>query len=219
MTIKSSKKNNQKKEAPQTQKAIAYLRVSTNDQDTEKFKLDILKLAHERKLGRVDFIEEKVSGKIHWKKRKIHEIINELEKGDHLIVPELSRLGRSMLEIMEILSIATQKEINVYIVKGDRKLDDSIESKVLSMAFSLAAEIERDFISSRTKEALKERKAKGVKLGRPHGAGKSRLDPHKEEIIALLQVKAEKKFIAQKFNVTPATLHNWIVKNGIKAVV
>jgi len=216
MAIKTSKKNNQKKENPQTQKTIAYLRVSTNDQDTEKFKLDILKLAHERKLGRVDFIEEKVSGKIHWKERKIHEIINELEKGDHLIVPELSRLGRSMLEIMEILSIATQKEINVYIVKGDRKLDDSIESKVLSMAFSLAAEIERDFISSRTKAALKVRKANGVKLGRPHGAGKSRLDPYKEEIIALLKVRAEKKFIAQKFNVTPATLHNWIVKNEVE---
>ncbi len=119
---------------------------------------------------------------------------------------------------MEILSIATQKEIDVYIVKGDRKLDDSIESKVLSMAFSLAAEIERDFISSRTKEALKARKAKGVKLGRPKGAGKSRLDPHKEEIIALLKVRAEKKFIAQKFNVTPATLYNWIAKNGVGSI-
>ena len=74
-----------------------------------------------------------------------------------------------MLEIMEILSIAMQKEINVYIVKGNRKLDDSIESKVLSMAFSLAAEIERDFISARTKEALSARRAKGVKLDRPKG--------------------------------------------------
>lgn len=220
MTIKTSKKNqSQKKDKtkkPPLQKTVAYLRVSTNDQDTEKFKLDILKLAHERKLGRVDFVEEKVSGKIHWKERKIHEIINELGKGDHFIVPELSRLGRSMLEIMEILSVATQKEINVYIVKGDRKLDDSIESKVLSMAFSLAAEIERDFISSRTKEALKARKAQGVKLGRPHGAGKSKLDPHREEIIALLKVKAQRKFIAEKFGVTPATLKNWIKKNGVE---
>lgn len=213
MTIKNSKK--QKKEKQPNQKTIAYLRVSTNDQDTEKFKLDILKLAHERDLGKVEFVEEKSSGKIHWKERKIFEIINGLKKGNHLIVPELSRLGRSMLEIMEILSIATQKEINVYIVKGDRKLDDSIESKVLSMAFSLAAEIERDFISSRTKEALKARKAKGIKLGRPLGAGKSKLDPHKEEIIALLKVKAQKKFIAEKFGVTPPTLHNWILKNGV----
>jgi len=196
-------------------KTIAYLRVSTNNQDTEKFKLDILKLAHERDLGKVEFVEEKASGRIPWKERKIYEIINGLGKGDHLIVPELSRLGRSMLEIMEILSVATQKEINFYIVKGNRKLDDSIESKVLSMAFSLAAEIERDFISSRTKEALKARKAKGVKLGRPFGAGKSRLDPHKEEIIALLKVRAEKKFIAQKFGVTPPTLKNWIEKNGV----
>jgi DNA invertase Pin-like site-specific DNA recombinase len=215
---KQKKKNKQKKENIQNQKTIAYLRVSTNDQDTEKFKLDILKLAHERNLTRVDFVQEKASSRIPWKQREIYNIIETLTKGDHLTVPELSRLGRSMLEIMEILSIATQKEINVYIVKGDRKLDDSIESKVLSMAFSLAAEIERDFISSRTKEALKAKKAKGVKLGRPKGAGKSRLDPHKEEITALLKVRAEKKFIAQKFNVTPATLHNWIVKNRVDAI-
>jgi len=204
-----------KKENPQTKKTIAYLRVSTNDQDVEKFKPDILKLAHERDLGKVEFIEERASGKIHWKQRKIYSIIEEMGKGDNLIIPELSRLGRSMLEIMEILSIATQKEINVYIVKGNRKLDDSIESKVLSMAFSLAAEIERDFISSRTKEALRARKAKGIKLGRPCGAGKSKLDPHKEEIIALLKVRAERKFVAKKFGVTPPTLKNWIVKNRI----
>lgn len=196
-------------------KTIAYLRVSTNDQDTEKNKLDVLKLAHERDLGKVEFVEEIASGKITWKERKIHSIIETLGEGDHLIVPELSRLGRSMLEIMEILSIAMQKEINVYIVKGNRKLDDSIESKVLAMAFSLAAEIERDFISARTKEALRARKAKGVKLGRPCGAGKSKLDPHREEIIALLQVKAEKQFIAKRFGVTAPTLKNWIEKNKI----
>jgi len=201
---------------PQPPKTIAYLRVSTNDQDTEKNKLDVLKLAHEKDLGKVEFVEEIASGKITWKERKIHGIIEALGKGDHLIVPELSRLGRSMLEIMEILSIAMQKEINVYIVKGNRKLDDSIESKVLAMAFSLAAEIERDFISARTREALRARKAKGVKLGRPHGAGKSKLDQHKEEIIALLKVKAQRKFIAEKFGVTPATLHNWIAKNGVE---
>src|SRR4030042_1174866 len=190
-------------------KTIAYLRVSTNDQDTEKNKLDVLKLAHEKDMGKVEFVEEIASGKITWKDRNIHGIIEALGKGDHLIVPELSRLGRSMLEIMEILSIAMQKEINVYIVKGNRKLDDSIESKVLAMAFSLAAEIERDFISARTKEELREGKAKGVKLGRPCGAGKSKLDQHREEIVALLKVKAEKKFIAERFSVTSATLHNW----------
>jgi DNA invertase Pin-like site-specific DNA recombinase len=196
-------------------KTVAYLRVSTNDQDTEKNKLDVLKLAHEKDLGKVEFVEEIASGKITWKERKIHGIIEALGKGDHLIVPELSRLGRSMLEIMEILSIAMQKEINVYIVKGNRKLDDSIESKVLAMAFSLAAEIERDFISARTREALRARQAKGVKLGRPQGAGKSKLDQHREEIIALLKVKAQRKFIAAKFGATPATLHNWIEKNGV----
>jgi DNA invertase Pin-like site-specific DNA recombinase len=110
-----------KKEQKPIPKTIAYLRVSTNDRDTEKFKLDILKLAHERDLGKVEFAEEKASGKIHWKERKIHEIIERLGEGDHLIVPELSRLGRSMLEIMEILAIAALKEINVYIVKREEE--------------------------------------------------------------------------------------------------
>jgi len=214
--MKRKKQDLQNSKAPKT---VAYLRVSTDKQDTEKNKLDVLKLAHERDLGRVEFVEEKASSRIPWKQRKIFEIIETLGKGDHLIVPELSRLGRSMLEIMEILSIATQKEINVYIVKGNRKLDDSIESKVLSMAFSLAAEIERDFISARTQEALRARKAKGIKLGRPCGPGKSKLDSHREEIIALLKVKAQKKFIAKKFGVTAPTLHNWIKKNKIDVMV
>ncbi|MCK5742548.1 MAG: recombinase family protein, partial [Chlorobi bacterium] len=88
-------------------KTIAYLRVSTADQDLEKNKIDILKLANEKKLGNVEFVEEKVSGKVSWRNRKLFEVFQKLEKADNLIVPELSRLGRSMLEIMEILSISS----------------------------------------------------------------------------------------------------------------
>jgi len=83
-------------------KNVAYLRVSTNEQDTEKNKVDILKFMNDRDFGKVEFVEEKASGSKSWKKRKIKSIIDELGKGDRLIVPELSRLGRSMLEIMEI---------------------------------------------------------------------------------------------------------------------
>ena len=90
-------------------KTIAYLRVSTIDQDTEKNKNEILKLAKDRDFGKVEFIEEKVSGKKCWKERKIKQIIDDLKEGDRLIVPELSRLGRSMLEIMEMLSIAKDR--------------------------------------------------------------------------------------------------------------
>lgn len=132
-------------------KTVAYLRVSTTDQDLEKNKADILKLAHSLELGHVHFIEEKVSGKIPWKKRKIKEIIDAAEVGDNIIVSELSRLGRSMLECMEILSIATEKGINIYAVKGNWHLDGSIQSKIIAMAFSMAAEIERDLISKRNR--------------------------------------------------------------------
>jgi DNA invertase Pin-like site-specific DNA recombinase len=105
--------------AKNTPKTIAYLRVSTIDQDIDKNKAAILNLANHKVLGHVQFVEEKVSGKISWRKRKIAQILDTAQKGDNIIVSELSRLGRSMLECMEILSIATQKGINVYAVKGD----------------------------------------------------------------------------------------------------
>ena len=115
------------------------------------------------------------------------KIIDELSKGDRLIVPEFSRLGRSMLEIMEMLSILKDKEVNVYAVRGNWELNGSLQSKIMAMVFSIASEIERDLISKRTKEALRARKVAGVKLGRPKGVGRSKLDAFKEEIVALLR--------------------------------
>ncbi|WP_020590018.1 recombinase family protein [Desulfobacter curvatus] len=197
-------------------KTVAYLRVSTSGQDLEKNKADILLFANDRKFGHVDFVEEKVSGKKHWKDRKIKTIIDKLGAGDRLIVPELSRLGRSMLEIMEILSVAKEKEICIYALKGNWELNGTIQSKLIAMCFSMAAEIERDLISSRTKEALKARKAAGVKLGRPKGPGKSMLDPHKEEIVALLKNGTTKTWIANKYNTTLPNLYNWLKKNKIQ---
>lgn len=197
-------------------KNVAYLRVSTSDQDLEKNKAEILFLANDKSLGKVDFVEEKISGKIHWRKRKVGEIIEELQKGDTILLNEFSRLGRSMLECMEIISIATEKGINIYTVKGNWQLDDTIQSKVMAMVFSMVSEIERDLISKRTKEALQTKKANGVKLGRPKGPGKSKLDAHKFEIEALLKNGSTKKFIAKRYNSTPANLHNWIQKNKIQ---
>jgi DNA invertase Pin-like site-specific DNA recombinase len=199
-------------------KTIAYLRVSTIDQDTEKNKNEILKLANDKDFGKVVFIEEKASGKKSWKERKIKKIIEDLSDGDRLIVPELSRLGRSMLEIMEMLSIARQKGIYIYAVKGRWELNGSIQSKVMAMAFSIASEIERDLISKRTKEALKARKAQGIKLGRPRGPGKSKLDEHREEIIALLKNGSTKRYVAKRYGTTPPNLHNWLKKNKIDVV-
>jgi len=195
---------------------IGYLRVSTPDQDIEKNKVGILKLANDKKLGTVRFIQEKASGKVGWRKRKIAEVLQELQEGDHLLVSELSRLGRSMLECMEILSVSTQKGINVYSVKGNWQLDGSIQSRILAMAFAMAAEIERDLISQRTKEALRVKKALGIKLGRPKGPGKSKLDPFRPEIEALLANGSTQRFIARRYHTTETNLHTWMKKRGIK---
>jgi DNA invertase Pin-like site-specific DNA recombinase len=196
-------------------KTVAYLRVSTAEQDLEKNKSDILHLANEKNFGKVEFVEERVSGKKSWKERKIKNIIEELGAGDHLIVPELSRLGRSMLEIMEILSIAKEKGISIYAVKGNWNLNSSIESKIVGMVFAMAAEIERDLISQRTKEGLRARKAAGVILGRPKGPGKSKLDAHREEIIALLKNGSTKAYISRRYSTSQPNLFNWLKKNKI----
>jgi len=141
-----------------------------------------------------------------------------LHEGDNLIVSELSRLGRSMLECMELLSIATDKKINLYAVKGNWQLDGSIQSKIIAMAFSMAAEIERDLLSQRTKEALAARKRAGFKLGRPRGIGKSKLDQYRPEIEAFLQNGATQKFIANRYGTTEANLSRWMAKHHIKKV-
>jgi DNA invertase Pin-like site-specific DNA recombinase len=196
-------------------RAVGYLRVSTLSQEVEKNKADILKLANEKDLGRVEFIEEKISGKVSWKQRKIAEILDGLQKGDSIVVSELSRLGRSMLEIMEILSIALQRGVFIFAVKGNWTLDDSIQSKVVAMAFSMAAEIERELISQRTTEALRHRKALGLPMGRPKGPGKSKLDQYKPEIEALLKNGSSGRFIAKRYGATEGTFSLWRKKNKL----
>jgi DNA invertase Pin-like site-specific DNA recombinase len=199
-------------------KTYAYLRVSTFEQNNEKNKSDILKFANDRDFGKVHFVEEKVSGIKSWKERKIKNIIDELGEGDRLIVPELSRLGRSMLEIMEIMAVAKEKGIAIYDVKNGWSLNGSIESKVMAMVFSIAAEIERNLISKRTIEGLKAARAKGKLLGRPKGVGKSKLDVHKDEIIALMKTGSTQVYIAKKYKTSQPNLYNWIKKNGLQNI-
>jgi len=196
---------------------VAYLRVSTLDQDLEKNKADILHFANHHDLGKVQFVEEIASGRTPWRTRRIAQVLDTLQTGDALIVAELSRLGRSMLECMEILALATRQGIRVYAVKGNWQLDQSIQSKIIALAFSMAAEIERDLISQRTKEALRFKKAQGLPLGRPKGPGKSKLDAFRPEIESLLANGSTQKFIARRYHTTEANLHNWLKKHGLKA--
>jgi DNA invertase Pin-like site-specific DNA recombinase len=143
-------------------------------------------------------------------------VLNQLQKGDVLLISEFSRLGRSMLEIMEIILFAIDKEIKMYTVKGNWQLNDTIQSKIMAMVFAMAAEIERDLISQRTKEVLRVKKANGMILGRPKGPGKSKLDIYQVEIEALLQNGSKQSFIANRYGATEATLSNWIAKNKIQ---
>jgi DNA invertase Pin-like site-specific DNA recombinase len=193
------------KETSPDRKTVAYLRVSTLDQDLEKNKADILSFANHHDLGKVNFVEEITSGRKPWR------------EGDAIIVAEFSRLGRSMLECMEILALATRNGIRVYSVKGNWQLDDSIQSKIIALAFSMAAEIERDLISQRTKEALRFKKEQGLTLGRPKGPGKSKLDTFRPEIESLLANGSTQRFVAKRYHTTEANLHNWLKKQGLKA--
>ena len=194
----------------------AYLRVSTIDQNTEKNKLDVLKFANDKKLGNVDFVEEQISGKSNFKNRELGALLEKMSKDDVLIVPELSRIVRSVTQIFEVIDITKQKGIILYSIKEDfSNIDKSITSTVTTTIFALVAQIERDLISLRTIEALQAKKAQGVKLGRPKGKGKSKHDEQKEEILKLVNLQVPKTIIAKQYNTSAANLHRYL--KGIKS--
>lgn len=194
-------------------RVVGYLRVSTSKQEVEKNKAAIRELADQKGFGMPEWVEEVISTRVHWQKRKIGSLLEELEEGDKILVSEMSRLGRSMLEIMTILQICTDKKIEVHAVKGDWSLDNTINSKIIAMAWSIAAEIERDLISKRTKESLKAVKAKGVKLGRKKGV--SKLDDRHDEIVKMLKEGRTQKYISEVVGCTQATLSVWLKDHGI----
>ena len=195
----------------------AFIRVSTLEQDTEKNKIDILQFANRLKLGNVDFTEEQCSGKINYKERKLGALLESMQAGDVLIVPELSRIARSITQILEVIKVTKDKGITLYSLKENFcNNEDSISATVTSTIFALVAQIERELISMRTKEALHARKIAGVKLGRPKGKGKSKLDEHREDILKLLSLKVPKTMIARQFNTSVGNLNNFL--NRIKVV-
>jgi len=189
---------------------FGYIRVSTDKQETENQRFEILKYANEKKLGSVEIIEETVSGRKSWKDRKLGKLIEKVQKGDILIITELSRLGRSMLEIMELLSILLRKGVELRVVKSNQVLKDDLHSKVFAMAFSIASEIERELISQRTREALQRRKAEGKPLGRPKGSYSSKLDRYKDQIEEFLSKGVSISSIAKILGVSYSTLYNYV---------
>jgi DNA invertase Pin-like site-specific DNA recombinase len=194
----------------------SYLRVSTIEQNTEKNKLDVLKFANDKKLGNVEFVEEQISGKSNFKNRQLGTLLEKMNKDDVLIVPELSRIARSITQIFEVIDITKQKGIILYSIKENFcNNDKSITSTVTTTVFALVAQIERDLISLRTIEALQSKKANGVKLGRPKGKGKSKLDENKEDILKLVELQVPRTIIARQYNTSVANLHRYLKVNEL----
>lgn len=188
-----------------------FLRVSTLEQDTEKNKIDILQFANTHRLGNVEFVEEQVSGTKDYKKRKLGALLDSMKAGDVLIVPELSRIARSITQILEVIKVTKDKGITLYSLKENfNNTDTSITATVTSTIFALVAQIERELISLRTREALHARQVAGVKLGRPIGKGKSKLDEHTEDIMRLLALKVPKTLIAKQYNTSVGNLYNFL---------
>ena len=197
----------------------AYLRVSTIEQDLNKNKAEILLYANEKLKTNVEFIEETVSGTSHYTKRELGQLINSLKFNDILIVPELSRLARSITQIFEIIEKLKSTKVTLISLKENFNSDDKgLTPTIISTIFGLVAQIERDLISQRTKEALQARKASGIKLGRPLGSFKSKLDIYKDEIEGLINIGVTKKRIAAKYDVTPQLLNSWVKRNISKSV-
>lgn len=146
-----------------------YIRVSTDKQTTENQRFEIEKYCQERQIVIDEWIEETISATKKLDERKFGQLLKRMQKEDQLIVTELSRLGRNLMQIMSILHGCMEKDIKVYTIKERYEMGNNINSKVLAFAFGLSAEIERNLISQRTKEALARRKAEGVILGRPKG--------------------------------------------------
>jgi DNA invertase Pin-like site-specific DNA recombinase len=202
-----------------------YLRVSTLEQDNEKFKGQILSYSNEKKLGNVEFVEEKISGTKDWHNRELGKLIHRAEANDVIIVPELSRLARSVPQIYEIIAVCQEKEVWLHIIKQNMIINgkNDMTTKIMISTFSLIAELERDFISIRTQEALAKKKADGVKLGRPRGAGKSKLDKYGSQIkewrrLGLSHAKIAKNLVEMTGleKVNPQSVKNWLDKQPEK---
>ena len=199
-----------------------YIRVSSDKQTVENQKFEIEKFCEKEKLEIEGWISETISGTKNYDKRKLGKLLKKICPGDLIICSEISRLGRSLFMIMEILNICMTKECRVWTVKDGYRLGEDIQSKVLAFAFGLSAEIERNLISQRTKEALARKRAEGVVLGRPKGSSKPehfKLYGKDDVIRELLILGNSKTSIANSLRVNRNTLLNYINKNHITSDV
>lgn len=191
----------------------AYIRVSTDKQDADNQWHGVVEYANKMGYANVQKIEDTASGKTSWRDRSIGKMIDSFSAGDIIIVSEISRLARTTLNVLEVLKEAATKDIEIHVVKQNLvfKGEGDMTSTILATVLAMVAQIEREFISQRTKEALAKKKASGVQLGRPRGkAAKVKLDEKREEIIGMLNAGASKTSIARIVGCSTPTLYAWI---------
>ncbi len=189
-----------------------YIGVSTDKQTIENQKFEITNFCRQEKLSVDGWIEETISGTRNYDKRKLGELLRIIKKDDLIICAELSRLGRNLFMIMEILNICMKKECRVWTIKDNYRLGDDIQSKVLAFAFGLSAEIERNLISQRTKEALARVKAEGKQIGRTKGSHNSytKLTGKEDYIRYKLATGYTRSSIAKELHVDRTTLYRFL---------
>ncbi|OQX00341.1 MAG: resolvase [Thiothrix lacustris] len=198
-------------------KIYAYLRVSTDAQDVDNQKHGILEYANKHGFSNMIFVEDTVSGQKKWQLRKLGELVRMAEKGDIIIFAEISRMARSTLQVLEIMEHCTKHEIEVHVTKQNMILDKSMSSRITVTVLGMAAEIEREFISIRTKEALAKRKAAGLPMGRPSGQAETlRLDAKADEIADLMSKGVNKRSIAKVLGCSHTALYDWLDRRGIR---
>lgn len=194
-----------------TPRIFAYLRVSTDAQDVANQRHGIVEYCTAHKFIAPLFIEDTISGRNDWRQRQLGTIITSANAGDVLVVSEVSRIARSTLQVLEIMRECIDKGIHLHVVKNGIVLDGSMQAKIVATVLGLAAEIERDFISTRTREALARKKSEGMILGRPKGKAKvMKLDKFEARIDEYLAKKLDKVGIAKLLDVAPNTLYSWL---------
>ena len=195
-----------------------YIRVSSDKQTVENQRYEINSFCQKEHLNIDGWIEETISGTKNYNKRALGRLLKKVRKDDLIICAELSRLGRNLFMIMEILSLCMKKGCKVWTIKDNYRLGDDIQSKVLAFAFGLSAEIERNLISQRTKEALALRKAQGIHVGRKYGSKNAVYKlTGKERLVKEMLVKGESKaVIARKLHVDRTTLWRFLKQTDVE---
>ncbi len=189
-----------------------YIRVSSDKQTIENQRFEISNFCEKNSLTINVWVEETISGMTRVENRKLGKLLKKMKKGDILICSELSRLGRNLLMIMGVLNECMNRDIQVWTIKDNYRLGSDISSKVLAFAFGLSAEIERNFISQRTREALARKKAEGVVLGRPKGSksAKTKLTGQEKRIKELLDKRVSYSAIGRILGVHRITVSSFV---------